>query len=178
MNIFVLAQFFGILVIISNVLAMQMKRKKNILMFFIFANLFSAINFILLKSYSGTLICIFSIAQTIINYLYDKKEKEVPKILIGVYIVISIVCGIFTYNQIFDLLPIICSILYTVTILQQKESNIRKITLINITLWIIYDLLCKAYTAGISDFITSVSTVIAIYRYDYKSKIKEQNNEN
>ena len=32
----------------------------------------------------------------------------------------------------------------------------------------------KAYTAGISDFITSVSTVIAIYRYYYRSKIKEK----
>lgn len=30
-------------------------------------------------------------------------------------------------------------------------------------------MLGKAYTAGISDFITSVSTVIAIYRYDYRS---------
>lgn len=37
---FIIAQFFGILVIIANVLSMQMKNKKQIILMFILANLF------------------------------------------------------------------------------------------------------------------------------------------
>lgn len=170
---FIIAQFFGILVIIANVLSMQMKNKKQIILMFILANLFSAINFILLQSYSGAVICFFAIIQTFINKIFEKKQQQVPKIIIVIYIVISIILGLITFNNIIDILPIICSILYTITIIQDYEKNIRRISLVNIILWIIYDIACQAYTAAISDSLMTISTIIGIYRFDYKEvKIK------
>jgi len=57
--------------------------------------------------------------------------------------------------------------------LQEKESNIRKITLLNIILWVIYDIVIKAYTASISDILMTIFTLIGIYRFDFrKEKIK------
>lgn len=167
---FIVAQFFGILVIIANVLAMQMKNKKQIVFMFILANLFSAINFILLKSYSGAIICFFAIIQTFINKIFENKERSVPKIIILIYIIISIILGTITFNSFVDIFPIICSILYTITIIQNKEKNIRRISLVNIILWIIYDIVCKAYTAAISDIFMLISTLIGIYRLDYREK--------
>lgn len=170
---FLIAQSFGILVIIANVISMQMKSKKQIIFMFILANLFSAINFVLLNSYSGAIICVFAIIQTLINKLFDRNNKKVPKIIIILYIVISIALGIITFERFIDILPIICSILYTLSIIQDKEKNIRKITFFNIVLWIVYDITCKAYTASISDALMTISTIIGIYRFDYKKeKIK------
>ena len=170
---FYIAQFFGVLVIIANVLAMQMKNKKQIIFMFILVNLFSAINFLLLESYSGALICGFAIIQILINKIFENKGVKVPKDIIGIYILISIVLGGITYTSCIDVLPIICSILYTLTILQEKESNIRKISLLNILLWIIYDIIIKAYTASVSDILMTISTLIGIYRFDFrKDKIK------
>lgn len=165
---FIVAQFFGILVIVSNVLSMQMKNKKHIIFMFILANLFSAINFLLLQSYSGAIICFFAIIQTFINGFIENKNQQVPKILILVYIILSIILGVFAFHNFIDILPIICSVLYTITIIQSKEKNIRKISLINIILWIIYDIVCQAYTAAISDSIMTISTLIGMYRFDYK----------
>lgn len=167
---FILAQIFGIFVIIFNVIAMQMKHKNQIFFMLIFVSIFSALNFILLKSYSGCFICLFAIIQIIINYCLGKKNKPIPKILVGLYIIISIIIGTFTYKTYIDILPIICSILYTITILQKNEKRIRLISLINIILWIIYDFVSCAYTAGIADILTLVSTLIGIYRYDYKKE--------
>lgn len=167
---FYIAQFFGILVIIANVLAMQMKNKKQIILMFILANLFSAINFLLLKSYSGALICGFAIIQTLINKIFENKEVKVPKVIIGIYVLISIALGRITYTNYIDILPIICSILYTLTILQEKESNIRKISLLNIILWVIYDITIKAYTASVSDALMTISTLIGIYRFDFRKE--------
>jgi hypothetical protein len=165
---FILAQFLGILVIIANVLSMQMKNKKQIIFMFILANLFSAINFILLQGYSGAIICFFAIIQTFINKTFEKREREVPKTVIGIYVVISIILGIITFNSFIDIIPIICSILYSITIIQDKEKNIRKISLLNITLWVIYDIICQAYTAAISDSLMTISTIVGMYRFDYK----------
>lgn len=168
---FIIAQFFGILVLITNILAMQMKNKKQIILLFILANLFSAINFVLLGSYTGTIICIFAIIQTLINKIFENKKQQVPKMMLLLYIFISIVLGLITLNSLVDILPIICSILYTITIVQDKEKNIRKISLINIILWIIYDIVCLAYTAALSDLLTTISTLIGMYRLDYKKNI-------
>lgn len=165
---FITAQIFGILVIIANVLAMQMKNKKQIILMFILANLFSAINFVLLQSYSGATICIFAIVQTFINKFFENKNKQVPKIVIAIYIIISIILGAITFKASIDIVPIICSILYTLTIIQDKEKNIRIISLVNILLWILYDTVCQAYTAAISDSLMTISTIIGIYRFDYK----------
>ncbi len=145
-----------------------MKSKKQIIFMFILANLFSAINFILLQSYSGAVICFFAILQTFINKIFEKKQQQVPKIIIVIYIMISIILGIITFNNMIDMLPIICSILYTITIIQNKEKNIRRISLVNIILWIIYDIVYQAYTAAISDSLMTISTIVGIYRFDYK----------
>ncbi len=170
---FITAQIFGILVIIANVLSMQMKKKKQIILMFILANLFSAINFVLLQSYSGAIICTFAIVQTFINKVFENKDKQVPKIVVGIYIIISIILGVITFKGYIDIVPIICSILYTLTIIQDKEKNIRRISLINIILWILYDIVCQAYTAAISDSLMTISTIIGMYRFDYK-KLKEK----
>ncbi len=133
--------------------------------------MFSAVNFILLAGYSGAIICIFAIIQTVINNFFERKEEKVPKYVVGIYIIISIICGLITYKKLIDILSVICSILYTMSILQSKEKNIRKLSLINILLWIVYDIISKAYTAAISDISMTISTLIGMYRYDYRKEL-------
>lgn len=168
------AQFFGVLVIISNVIAMQMKKKKQIIFWYVLGNMLSSIMFFLLRRYSGAAICLFAIVQTFINSYFEKNEKNVPKTIITTYIIISIILGVITFNGYIDIMPIICSILYTIMILQKKESNIRKTALINIIIWGVYDFLSKAYSGMISDLITTIATLVGIYRFDIKEKNVEQ----
>lgn len=169
---FIVAPIFGILVIIANVLSMQMKHKKHMIIMFMLANLFSVFNFILLQSYSGATICFFAIIQIFINYFFERKDKEVPKIVIGTYIIISIIIGVITFKNYIDILPIISSILYTLSIIQKQEKNIRRILLINSVSWTTYEFISMAYTAGISDALMVISTLIGMYRFDYKTKKK------
>ena len=170
MDLFLIAQFFGILVIISNIIAMQLKEKKNIIFMFFLINIFSTINYLLLNSYSGALICFFAIIQLFVNNFFEKRGKQISKIIIFAYIIISIILGLLTYKGIIDIIPIICSILFTISIIQSKEKYIRILTLVNILCWISYGVICRAYTAAISDLITMISTIIGIYRFDIRKK--------
>lgn len=88
-------------------------------------------------------------------------------------IIISIILGTITFKSYIDILPIICSILYIFSIIQTKEKNIRRISFVNILLWIIYDIVCQAYTTAISDTFMTISIIIGMYRFDYK---KEKDN--
>lgn len=166
------AQILGLIGIIINIIGIQLKNKKSILIAFLLANLSFALCFVFLKSYSGSLICFVAAIQTLINYLFEKKNKKFPLYLIIIFILVSLTCGFLTYKTLKDLLPVACSLLYTTCIIQYKESNIRVLTLINIILWTIYDFIVGAYTAGINDIMLIVSTVIAIIRYDVIGKLK------
>lgn len=168
MNGFIIAQIFGTLGLIFSVLAMQMKAKKNIMIMFLCLNLASALNFLFLESYSATYIYFFAVIETFINYLFEKKKKSIPIYLVVVYIIINLILGIIAYTKLIDLIPIICSILFCLSICAKKEHNIRKIMLGNLTLWLVYDITVKAYAYSISNILTTISTIISIYRYDYK----------
>ena len=61
--------------LIANVITMQQKGKKQILIGFLIVNTLCAITYIILKTYSAVLVGIISIVQTYIKYLFDKKEK-------------------------------------------------------------------------------------------------------
>ena len=173
MTLFWIAQILGMIGTIINICAVQINNKKSILVLFMSANIVFGINFILLGSYSGGVICFIAAIQTAITYIFEKREKEFPKILIPIYIIVAIVCGLVSYQKCIDILPLLCSVLYTITIIQKKEERVRKVTFINVAIWVIYDLIIGAYTAVISDIFFTISSGIAIARYDRKN-LKEE----
>lgn len=170
MNNFYVAQIFGIIGIIFSVLSMQMQSKKNIMIMLLCLNLASALNFVFLDSWSGSLVCFFAVLETFINYLFDSKGKKVPIYVIGLYVVINIALGLSTYHSPIDILPIVCALLYCTTICVKKESNIRKLMFGNQSIWLIYDLIVKAYLFSISNILTLISIVISFIRFDIKGK--------
>ena len=172
MNYFVLAQIFGVLGMIANVLSMQMKKRKNILIMLLLLSLFSALNFLCLGSITGAFISLFGIVEMIINYIFEKNKKDVPIYVIVIYIIINIILGLLTYKGLIDILPIVSSIAYVLGILNKKESNIRKLMLINQASWLTYDINQKAYAFAISNVLSIISNIIAMYRYDYKRSKK------
>ena len=170
---FVVAQIFGVLGIIFSVLSMQMKTKRNIMIMLICLNLASALNFLFLDSISGSLVCFFGVVETFVNYLFDSKQKKVPIYVVIFYVVVNLVLGISTYKGTIDIIPIVCALLYCMTVCTSKESNIRKLMFGNQSLWLVYDIIVKAYMFSISNILTLISIVIAYFRFDYKKDKKK-----
>ena len=170
MNNFVIAQIFGVLGIICSVLSMQMKTKKNIMIMLLLLNLFSALNFLFLDSISGSLVCFFAVLETFVNYLFDQKGKKVPIYIIAFYVVVNLILGYMSYTRPLDIIPVVCALLFCATVCTKRESNIRKEMLGNQILWLIYDLIVKAYMFSVSNILTIISIIISMIRYDYKGK--------
>lgn len=172
---FVIAQVFGILGIAANVSSMQFKKRKQILIALLFLNLFSALNFVFLGTWSSTYISFFAVAEMIINYLFERKNKPVPKLLVALYIVINILLGMLTFTGPLDIVPIICAIIFCITILLKDEQQIRFAMLINQCFWLVYDLSVGAYMFAVSNVLTIISISIAIIRYSKKNPRRRNN---
>lgn len=71
---FIIAQIFGVLGIVTNVSSMQFKKRSQILIALLSLNLFSALNFIFLNSWSSAYISLFAIVEMLINYLFERKK--------------------------------------------------------------------------------------------------------
>ena len=167
---FIVAQILAFFALIANVVAIQLKKKKQILFFWIFAAFFFTLSFIFLQAYSGALACAIAGVQTTLSYFFEKRNKKFPLWLAIISIFVSLLAGFFTYQHPLDLLPIIAAIVYVYSIVQTQEKFIRQLTLLNLFIWIIYDFVIGAYVTAISDAIFIVSTIVAISRYDFPKK--------
>lgn len=174
---FILAQILSFIAMVTNMLAVQLETKKQILLTIVVSNFLFVISYILLGAYVGALTCGIVAIEIIINTILEDKGKRTPKPLIVFYVVISVLLGITTFDSFIDLLPIIASILFILTLIQYKEKYVRLLILGNLISWIIYDFFVRAYLAGTSDLFVISSTITAIIRYDIRKEVKE-NEEN
>lgn len=168
---FIIAQILSFIAMLINMVAVQLKIKKQILLTIVISNLLFVISYLLLGAYIGALTCGIVAIEIIINTILEEKGKKTPKYLIIVYLIISSMLGVLTYGSLIDLLPVIASIFFILTLIQYKEKYVRLLILGNLTSWIIYDLFVKAYLAGISDLFVISSTITAIIRYDIKNMV-------
>ena len=170
---FIVAQVFGVLGVIASVCSMQFKKRKTIFVVLLLLNLFSALNFVFLGTFASAYICFFAILEMAINYLFERKKKPVPKIVVGIYIIINILLGAISFAGPLDLIPICCALIFCATLLTKKEQNIRKLMILNQTLWLVFDLVVGAYFFAVSNVLTIVSTVVALYRFS-KKRVKKK----
>ncbi len=164
------AQIFGAFATGTNIIGIQLKKKKDILISYIIACLFFIISFYLLESYSGVITCTIMAIETFINYKYDKKEKKLPLWLIYTMIIGSITISSLFYQNWIDLFAIVSCIPFVLMLIQKNEKYVRLFTFIFLLFYTTFDILVGAYTAFIGDFLFEISTIVAIVRYDLIKK--------
>ena len=173
---FVIAQTLSVLSCIINVLGLQCKTKRNILLSMVFGGITSFLALLLLKAYSGFILQFIFVLQVLINYIFDIKNIKIGKIHIAIYIIIAFICGICSYSSLIDILPLLATILHTVSILQPNERRLRLVNLTSVSLLIPYYICFMAFGNLVSVLCIVISNVTAIIRYDLSDTKKLKNN--
>lgn len=167
-----LTQIVGILAFIFFILSIQLKNKGKLLLFQLLANLFYALQYILLNVMVAGSMNILSVFRCFLLYLYDKKKKNPPKIILYIFILIILTIGIITYDNYLSIIPICITLLYTISTWQDDMKSIRILFVIAAIFWIIYNLSVGAYTALIGNVFELTSGIISIIRYRQKKNKK------
>jgi len=157
----------GILAMLCTLLSIQMEHKNKYLLFQILGAIFFANYFLLLGGYAGVLTNSIMLVQGIIALIYLKQNKEVPKLLIGLLLSLTVISGFFIVNNLLDILPLLAVIVALIIYLQKSEKRIRYLSLI-MAVWIPYAIYFQAHFSLITSIFFLISTLIAIYRYDLK----------
>lgn len=124
----------------------------------------------MLKAYAGALIQFVFGLQTLINYILELERKKNTPSLVVFYIVLSILVSVISFKSWIDAIPLISTVLHTITIIQEKEKRIRIINLSSLVLWIPYYIVFFAWANLITCLCIVISNIISIIRYDIKNK--------
>lgn len=164
------AQIVGILAIIVFAISPHQKTKKKVLIFQLISNMLYALQYLLLGAFSAVATNIVGGIKNLIFYFYTKAEKEIPNKFLYVYIIIIVIFGIFTFNGIISVIPILVSILYAYAVWQDSLKVYRIITIIGSIAWIIYNFIVGAYVGVAGNVFQLISAIIAFIRIDILKK--------
>lgn len=168
-----LAQIFGFLALSCIVFSYQQIKRKKFIVIQGISNIFYTIQYILLNAYSAVGSCVISILRTIIVYYFERKNKKMPLLLIVFIEILIIIIGMYTYKNIYSLIPILIVFLYTYGVCQKQLTITYFIGIIAGLLWIVYNYIVGAYISiigSVFEFISALLGLIKVIKYGNKQR--------
>jgi len=162
---YVLAQILGVLAIICWVISIQNNNKKNILICQLLANFLYFIQYFLLNAFTASFMNLVSTIRCFVFYDDELKKNKTSKYSLVFFILIIILIGIFTFDRILSLIPILITLAYTYTSFQDNLSLTRYIFIIAAFIWIYYNFQVGAYVSICGNVLEIISGVISIIRF-------------
>lgn len=165
-----LAQFFGFLGLLAMIIALFQKSKNKMLFWVIFNCIFFSLEYLFLAAFAGMGSNVVALGRT---YLFKKKDEDKRFNIIWIYVIVMVlytIIGIFTYDGLISLMPIIAEYIYATALWQKNVDHIRYGTAIMVIIWLIYDIIVQAYPSAICDTIVLISTLISIVKSKLESK--------
>ena len=163
---FIIAQIMGGLVLILTVISVHFKTKERVVLCFIFANIFCSIQYFLLGAITGGVISILNTIRCLVFYLYKKKNIKPSLTILLIFEIIAIISGIISWQNMWSIIPIVVTIVYTYGLWQDDMKVIRITTAIAGFGWGIYNIVVMAYVGAIQSISQLISSIIAIFRND------------
>lgn len=131
----------------------------------IISSIFYCISYLFLGAYSGLLVCFIELLKGIGYYKTDNDEY-IFLFTLPIYFVI----GIFSYDGLISLLPIIGSVIDGFSLTKNKTIATAGSFISNI-LWVIYDISIIAYMSALTDAILVISNMF-ILMFGYSALLK------
>lgn len=164
----ILGNLFGGLSSLFLGLSVHKKTKKDMIGFQILDCTCAIISCLFLEGYNGAISNCVALVRNVVEY-----RGKSTRIFTGTLIVITLMLGIFnfTYNEQawYALFPIIASVEYTIGLTRCKSYTKCKILLlVNLMLWMIYDICILNIVMACVDFGLCVNTIYTIIMANQK----------
>ncbi len=167
MTAFFIAQCIAVVICIIACASYFAKRKSVYLFLQLLVNLLYGTQYLLLGQLAGTV----SNGVSSFKYVYfiykEKTGKENTKKELLVFLILSVVLGVFAIDSWFSVIPIITSLLFTYAIWQESEIVLRAVVICCNIMWVIFNLFAGAYVSAayaLAEMVFAAVTMIKILR--------------
>lgn len=167
---YVLANTIGIFAIVIWVISIQNIDKKGILIYQIIANILYGLQYFLLGAYSASTMDFISGFRCLFFYLEEEKSNKISNYSIIFFTILIIILGIFTYNGIISILPILTSLIYMYSLWQNNLNVTRYLFVIAAFVWLCYNINVGTHINIIGNSFEIISGIVSIIRFKGGSK--------
>lgn len=166
---FIIAQIIGLFALIVLIISFNKNKNEDLLKYQIISSLLFGLQYLLLNAITGFFMNVLCMIRNIIFSRY----KKVPIYYLIIIIILMIVLGLLSYQDIYSILPIIAVVLYSIALYKGQNKVIRIIELISCSLFIVYNIKVGAYIGLISTIIEFIGCLIIVI-FKYISNICEE----
>lgn len=178
---YIFAQALGLGAMACNVISLQQKKKKNLLLFQLLVSGLFMVSFFLLGAYAAFLQNVVATARNVV-FSREKFTEKQSKIWTWVFVGLFLLAYALTFvlfgeefnakNAIINALPTIAMCIMSVAFGLKSVFKIRVLAIINAVLWLIYSIIFVSVGDIISEIMSIVSSTIGIIRIDLKKNHK------
>ena len=179
----IVAQGFGIIGMICNIIVFQQKTHKKVLAWQFIAAAVFAVNYFMLGEFVGGLLNVVGALRSVVFFF---KEKTRANHIIWLIVFIILFASSYplsflvfgkeptTKNLITDILPVIAMIVATVALRLGSAKMVRKLGLISSPLWLVYNCFSGSIGAIASEILNLGSIIVGIIRLDRKNNAEHK----
>lgn len=165
---FVFAQVIITLSYLFFTLSYLCKDKRKILICNMAGAVMQCVAYFLLDAWSGFYVNILAVVRTgvfLLQNIFQKNDKKnwVDILLLVVLNLACVAIGVFTFEGILSLLPILATVLYTISLWQDSPKVYRYYGLIVSTCWILYNIFVSAILGAICESVVLATAIVGIF---------------
>ena len=177
----IVAQIFGIIGMIFNLLVFQQKTHRGVTMCQFFAAATFAVNYLMLGAFVGGILNLVGTLRAAVFYFKEKTHaNHIAWLIIFIlafassYPLTFFVFGTekILKNFIIEILPVVAMIIITVSLRLGSAKAVRFLGLFSSPMWLVYNIFSGSVGAIASEILNLISMVVGIIRLDIKRNKK------
>ncbi|MDR1300459.1 MAG: YgjV family protein [Candidatus Nomurabacteria bacterium] len=168
MDNFILAQIFGVLASAAFIISVQFKQKVKILVALIINTILLVISLALLGAWSGVTTNLVTLLPALYVYYCCEKHRKISPAMALPFLAVLLVAWAFVFSSIYDILALIGSTFYVISLFQKRENTIRQLLIGNQVAWAFYFLVSGLYTSLVFGVCFIISDAVALHRFRHK----------
>jgi len=176
----ILTQIIGIAAMIIAIISFQQKTQKRIVFLQFCSGGLFCLHFFLLDAKVGCMLNLIGVIRAVIFAQCEKHRWARSKIWILVFSVLSLMTYFASFiffdkefnvlNSLTELLPVIGMIATTLAYRERNAARVRRLAIISSPAWLCYNILCGSIGGAVTEGISILSILTAMYRLDRKKK--------
>lgn len=173
----IIAQIFGIIGMIFNLLVFQQKTHRGVTMCQFFAAITFALNYLMLGAFVGGILNLVGALRAAVFYFKEKTHaNHIAWLIIFILAFASSYPLTFlafgtkptVQNLIIEVLPVVAMIIITVSLRLGSAKAVRFMGLFSSPMWLTYNCFSGSIGAIASEILNLISMVVGIIRFDIK----------
>lgn len=174
---YLIAQAFGILATLCCFAMPLFKKKWQMLLINVAANLFFILNLLLLGYHetgslfanaTAMIVNVVSLVQVLISCWHVKNGTPVTTAENIIFLLLYVFMGFIGFNRALDILPIVASVFNMLAVFQKDEQKTRYLVLCNASVFCAYYIIIGS-TSLLAELMAVVTTTIALIKYRKKA---------